>query len=267
MSSQVTRRPVARQAATRPGLLAALAARWQSLIGQGSRWLSVGIWLASGLALAVVLSGLNVLAKNWALETPIRRVQIAGDLVQTQRGELQAALERTVRGNFFTANLGELQTLAQRYPWVSQARVSRQWPDQVRVTLTEKQALAHWGNDGLVSRAGEVFRPQRVIGLAQLPQLDGPRAQARFVLQQYQAMDRVLSRVGLHIVSLQLTDRMSWLVRLEGGVEVLVDAQETLAKLERFTVLYDHQLAADIGSIARIDLRYRNGVAIGWRQG
>jgi len=60
---------------------------------------------------------------------------------------------------------------------------------------------------------------------------------------------------------------MSWLVKLEGGIEVLVDAQDTLAKLERFTVLYDRQLAADIGSIARIDLRYRNGVAIGWRQG
>lgn len=266
MSSQVTRRPVARQAAARPGLLAAMGARWQSLSLQGSRWLNAGLWLASGLALLVVISGLNVLARNWALETPIRRVQIAGDLVQTQRGELQAALERTVRGNFFTANLDELQVLAQRYPWVAQVRVSRQWPDQVRVTLTEKQALAHWGSDGLVSRAGEVFRPQRAIGLTRLPHLDGPRAQARFVLQQYQAMDRVLSRVGLHIESLQLTDRMSWLVMLEGGVEVLVDAQDTLAKLERFTVLYDRQLAADIGSIERIDLRYRNGVAIGWRQ-
>lgn len=267
MSSQVTRRPVARQAATRPGLLAALAARWQSLIGQGSRWLNALVLMTSCAALLVVAHALHVLATDWALETPIRRVEIAGNLAQTQRGELQAALERTVRGNFFTANLDELQVLAQRYPWVAQARVSRQWPDQVRVTLTEKQALAHWGKDGLVSRAGEVFRPQRIAGLAPLPHLDGPRAQARFVLQQYQAMDRVLSRVGLHIESLQLTDRMSWLVMLEGGVEVLVDAQDTLAKLERFTVLYDRQLAADIGSIARIDLRYRNGVAIGWRQG
>ena len=267
MSSQVTRRPVARQAAARPGLLAALRTRGQSLSWQGSRWLSVGLWLASALALMVVINGLNVLAKNWALETPIRRVEIAGDLVQTQRGELQAALERTVRGNFFSANLGELQTLAQRYPWVAEVSVSRQWPNQVRVTVTEKQALAHWGSDGLVSRAGDVFRPKRVIGLTELPHLDGPRAQASFVLEQYQAMDRILSRVGLHIESLRLTERMSWQVQLEGGIEVLVDAQDTLAKLERFTVLYDRQLAADIGSIARIDLRYRNGVAIGWRQG
>jgi len=135
------------------------------------------------------------------------------------------------------------------------------------VTLVEKRALAHWGDDGLVSSHGDVFRPQRVVGLGDLPRLDGPRAQSRFVLQQYQAMDRILHRVGLRIESLQLTSRMSWLLTLEGGVEVLVDAQDTLAKLERFTVLYDRQLAADIGSIARIDLRYRNGVAIGWRQG
>ena len=263
MSSQVTRRPVTRQAATRQGLL---AARWQSLSLQGSRWLNALVLLVSGAALLVVVHALNVLARDWALETPIRRVEIAGNLAQTQRGELKAALERTVRGNFFTVNLDELQVLAQRYPWVAQASVSREWPDQVRITLTEKQALAHWGKNGLVSSAGEVFRPQRVNGLAPLPHLDGPRAQARFVLSQYQAMDRVLSRVGLHIESLQLTDRMSWLIKLEGGIEVLVDAQDTLAKLERFTVLYDRQLAGDIGSIARIDLRYRNGVAIGWRQ-
>lgn len=267
MSSQVTRRPVARQAGARQGLRAALAARWQTLSAQGSRWVNALVLLVSALALLVVAHGLNVLAREWALETPIRRVEIAGTLAQTQRGELQVALERSVRGNFFTVNLDELQTVAQRYPWVAEARVSRQWPDQVRITLTEKQALAHWGKNGLVSTAGEVFRPQRIHGLAALPHLDGPRAQARFVLSQYQAMDRVLSRVGLHIESLQLTDRMSWLVRLEGGIEVLVDAQDTLAKLERFTVLYDRQLAADVGSIARIDLRYRNGVAIGWRQG
>jgi cell division protein FtsQ len=267
MSSQVTRRPIARPSAPRSGLWSAWVARAEGLGEQGSRALNVLVWVMSLSAVLVIGAGLQVMAKNWALETPIRHVEIAGDLVQTQREELLASLERTVRGNFFTANVSELQALAQRYPWVAQAQVSRQWPDNLRVTLVEKRALAHWGDDGLVSSHGDVFRPQRVMGLADLPRLDGPRAQSRFVLQQYQAMDRILHRVGLRIESLQLTGRMSWLLTLEGGVEVLVDAQDTLAKLERFTVLYDRQLAADIGSIARIDLRYRNGVAIGWRQG
>jgi cell division protein FtsQ len=96
--------------------------------------------------------------------------------------------------------------------------------------------------------------------------LAGPRAQARYVLQQYQAMDSLLRRVGLRIDALQLTSRMSWVLSLEGGVQVLVDGQDTLAKLERFTLLYDRQLASEVGSIASIDLRYRNGVAIGWRR-
>ena len=267
MSSQVTRRPIARPSTPRQGLWAALPLRGGRLAARGSPVSRVMLWRVSRTAVLVVGAGLQVMTKQWALETPIRHVHVTGELVQTQREALQAALERSVRGNFFTANVNELQALAQRYPWVAQARVSRQWPDGIRVTLVEKRALAHWGDNGLVSAAGEVFRPHHVVGLAELPHLAGPRAQSRFVLQQYQAMDKVLQRVGLHIESLQLTDRMSWLLTLEGGVEVLVDAQDTLAKLERFTVLYDRQLAADIGSIARVDLRYRNGVAIGWRQG
>lgn len=267
MSSQVTRRPIARTSAPRQGFWSALSTRCAHWADQGSTLLRGSVLVLSFAALLVIAAGMQVMATQWLQETPIRHVQVAGDLVQTQRGALQAALERQVRGNFFSANVRELQALAQRYPWVAEARVSRQWPDSIRVTLVEKRALAHWGDNGLVSVVGEVFRPQQVIGLTDLPRLIGPRAQSRFVLQQYQAMDRILQRVGLHIETLQLTDRMSWLLTLEGGVVVLVDAQDTLAKLERFTVLYDRQLAADIGSIARVDLRYRNGVAIGWRQG
>ncbi|PQA39801.1 cell division protein FtsQ/DivIB, partial [Amnimonas aquatica] len=153
-----------------------------------------------------------------------------------------------------------------RFPWVATARVSRQWPDAVRVEIEEKQAVARWGADGLVSRQGEVFRPRAARGTDMLPVLQAPRAQAGYVLQQYQAMDALLRRVGLRIHRLELTDRMSWVLTLDGSVRVLVDAQDTLAKLERFTLLYDRQLSNEVANIASIDLRYRNGVAIGWRR-
>lgn len=259
--SQATRRPISatpRQPASAP------AADRSEL---RARWLGRLLGAASLLSLGVMAAGTVTMVRDWQRATPIRHVDIGGGLDQVQKPELQAALERSVRGSFFSANLHELQGVALRFPWVASAQVSRQWPDGVRVVIEEKQAVARWGGDGLVSRQGEVFRPRLAHGTERLPVLAGPRAQARYVLEQYQAMDSVLRRVGLRIDALQLTERMSWVLDLEGGVRVLVDAQDTLAKLERFTVLYDRQLASDVGSIASIDLRYRNGVAIGWRHG
>lgn len=257
--SQATRRPIA---ATRKPAAAPAADR--AVVR--TRWLGRVLSMASLLSVAVVVAGTVTMVRDWQRATPIRHVDIGGTLTQVQRPELQAVLERTVRGSFFSTNLHEMQSAALRFPWVATAQVSRQWPDRVRVVIEEKQAVARWGSDGLVSRQGEVFRPRRASGTERLPMLAGPRAQARYVLQQYQAMDSLLRRVGLRIDALQLTSRMSWVLSLEGGVQVLVDAQDTLAKLERFTLLYDRQLASEVGSIASIDLRYRNGVAIGWRR-
>lgn len=256
--SQATRRPIA--ATRRP---ASAPAADKAVVP--TRWLSHLLTVASVLSVGVVVAGSVTMVRDWQRATPIRHVDIGGALEQVQRPELQAVLERTVRGSFFSANLHEMQSAALRFPWVASAQISRQWPDGVRVVIEEKQAVARWGNDGLVSRQGEVFRPRQAHDIERLPVLAGPRAQARYVLEQYQAMDGLLRRVGLRIEGLQLTDRMSWVLSLEGGVQVLVDAQDTLAKLERFTLLYDRQLASDVGSIASIDLRYRNGVAIGWR--
>ena len=255
--SRVTRRLPAARPADTAGAEASARVRW------GLRaWLLVSV-----LAVGVIGAGLVQMGRQWLAETPVRVVQILGDLLQTDRPALQSALDRTVRGNFFTVNLDDLATVARRFPWVADVSVSRRWPDAVAVAVSEKQAVARWAEDGLVSSTGEVFRPSAAKGVEQLPVLDGPRAQSLFILQNYRDMHAILERVGLRIQRLALTDRMSWEMTLEGGIHLFVDAEDTLAKLQRFTLLYDHQLAADIANIARVDLRYRNGVAIGWRHG
>lgn len=256
---QATRRPVATRAAPRAEVVDSASSR-------SARWLSRMMAVVSLASIVVMGMGVMHLVRDWQRETPIRSVQVEGQLAQLDRAGLQLALERSVRGNFFTVDLDALVQAARRFPWVASVQVSRVWPDSVHVEVVEKVAVARWGKNGLLTATGQVFRPQRATHVERLPVLSGQRAQSAFVLAQYQAMDSLLRPVGLSIERLHLTDRMSWVIGLEGGVEVLVDGQDSLAKLARFTVLYDRQLAADVASLARVDLRYRNGVAIGWRR-
>jgi cell division protein FtsQ len=246
--------------------------RWQRLLSwRPSLQLSAGlgrkiILTISVLAVVVVVVATSVIWRDWQQNTPIRTVTISGELYQLERKDLQVALERQVRGTFFSVDLDALQRTAKRYPWVDEVKVSRHWPDSVRLSIREKHAVARWQPSGLVSEDGSIFRPRSATGVSDLPLLSGPRAQSQFVLQRYQEMAAVLAKVGLRVQAVTLTDRMSWELMLNDGVKVLIDGQDTLAKLKRFTVLYERQLVGEIASIARVDLRYRNGVAIGWRQ-
>lgn len=232
-------------------------------VRRGWRWPDA----ASAAAVAMLVLCLLWLALSWQQGTAIRQVQLAGELHQTRVGELQDAVDAVVRGSFFSANLREVQQVAERHPWVAQVRVRRQWPDTLVVVVREHVPVARWGEQALVTADGVIFRPRQRHRLEGLPQLQGPREQVVELLAQHEAMSRLLRQVGLRIQRLTLTERRSWELTLEEGIRVLVDDEDTLAKLARFIVLYDRQLVHDMARIARIDLRYRNGVAVAWRPG
>ena len=98
-----------------------------------------------------------------------------------------------------------------------------------------------------------------------LPVLFGPSGKTVYVMEQYRAMNSILRGLGMRIVELRLTDRMSWFMRMDNGMRLVVDQADTIEKLQRFAYLYERQLKPDAENIASIDLRYRNGVAVGWR--
>ena len=95
--SRVTRRPYAASPADTAGAVASARVRW------GLRaWLLVSV-----LAVGVIGAGLVQMGRQWLTETPVRVVQILGDLLQTDRPALQSALDRTVRGRSEERRVGK----------------------------------------------------------------------------------------------------------------------------------------------------------------
>ncbi|NNM52356.1 MAG: FtsQ-type POTRA domain-containing protein [Pseudomonadales bacterium] len=195
----------------------------------------------------------------------VQSVRVHGDFRRLRRDELSALLAQSVHGSFMSVDLESVRQAAMASPWVEQARVSRIWPDSLDVQVRERQPVAHWGSKSYISSRGDVFTPSQVTLIQGLPILYGPADQASYVMEQYRAMNAILHPLGIHVQSLELTERMSWILQLDNGLQVKVDREDTLTKLQRFVLLYQRELASRQNQINSVDLRYHNGIAVAWK--
>ena len=151
-----------------------------------------------------------------------------------------------------------------------QRHLRRIWPDQVLIQLDEQLPVARWGNEALLNNQGQAFAPRELTHYENLPQLYGPQRAQPAVMQQYQLLSQLLRPLGFSVASLELRERGSWFlttgVNSTGqSIELLLGRDHVLEKMRRFVAIYETTLKPQIANIARIDLRYANGLAVGWR--
>lgn len=225
------------------------------------------------LLLVIAVAALGALWQSWDQLKPMLDRPIAQVLVESKLGkveadnqlELQQQLERFGEIRFLTANLTAMQQALEQLPWVDQARISRVWPDQLKVEVIEQQPIARWGTEQWLNSRGQVFRGAAREPEAGMPQLSGPDQTEEQVMQQYWSLTRVLRPLGHSIARLELRARGSWFVTTNTGLELLLGRDEVLEKMRRFTSIYELELKPRISQVARVDLRYANGLAVAWR--
>ncbi|WP_220125170.1 cell division protein FtsQ/DivIB, partial [Pseudomonas aeruginosa] len=72
--------------------------------------------------------------------------------------------------------------------------------------------------------------------------------------------------LGFSIARLEMSDRGGWALTTAQGVEIQIGRDHVVDKIRRFVSIYDKALKDQISNIARIDLRYPNGLAVAWRE-
>jgi len=225
----------------RPATLATI------LIGAGL--VLTGVWLRSGL----------IGAEQW----PVRWLDVEGELARTSASQIRSAALGPASGGFFAADLAEVRAEVEALPWVASAGVSRHWPDALRIAVTEHRPIARWNETALFSDRGEVFEAdgsQRMQGLARL---SGPEARRDEVLENWHVMRRSLAGVGQDLRELAVDQRGAWTAVLDNGMELKLGRELIDQRLGRFVQVHD-ELRSGPRRVARVDLRYTNGLAIRW---
>ncbi len=198
----------------------------------------------------------------------LNQVVVANPLDQVTEMQIEHAAKSSLAGNFFTVNLETVRNTFEKLPWVRHVAVRRLWPDGVEVAIEEHVAAARWrqsdGEARLVDTHGEVFAASTERD--DLPSLAGPADRAAQMLDRQRDFAKALAPLGRKPVTLLLTQREAWQVRLDDGLVLELgrdqDQHPLTDRLNRFVATYQ-QVQGRVGShIALIDMRYPNGFAL-----
>jgi cell division protein FtsQ len=230
------------------------------------------VWLRrlrAAVVLAMTVAGFYGAFKGIqaVLDQPVRNLVVEGTFQRVTAIQVEAAVADELDAGFLTLDLSALRARVEALDWVDRAKVGRRWPDTLIIRVTEHQAAARWGQNGLLNVRGELFTERSPHAFPELPSLAGPPGTERDVARRYLAVRGKLAEANLSLEKLELDERGSWRLVLGGGQEIRLGRRDIDERLYRFFEVVAPTLAGELRRIAYVDLRYTNGFAVGWRDG
>ncbi|MHA8115257.1 cell division protein FtsQ [Kosakonia cowanii] len=219
----------------------------------------------------VLVSGWIVL--GWmddAQRLPLSKLVLTGDRHYTRNDDIrQSILALGAPGTFMSQDVNIIQSQIERLPWIKQASVRKQWPDELKIHLVEYVPIARWNDQHMVDADGNAFSvPAERTSKQILPMLYGPEGSENEVLQGYRDMGQVLAKDKFTLKEAAMTARRSWQVTLSNDIKLNLGRGDTMKRLARFVELYpvlQQQAQTDGKGISYVDLRYDSGAAVGWK--
>lgn len=225
--------------------------------------------LSNAVPWALLLSVLGLGAAGviylprWLDAWPINQVKVQGVHTDVRQQQLSARLVNEFEGkNFFSVSLSSLRNQAFQMDWVEDVQVSRAWPDTLVLDVTEREPVAVWNDQQLISSKGVIFSAVKEYDVESLPRLYGDQRTAVDVMHYYHSMSQALQNLDRNISRLEVDSRLTAKLVLDDGLEVVVDREDFAYKLRRFGRLYQNVLAKDERKLQRVDLRYADGAAV-----
>ncbi len=222
-------------------------------------------WLIALLVVAASIGAGTLVLRMEPSLLPVRVVTVVGAVHRLSAPILARTVTEHLQSGILTQDLRVLKNAVEALPWVHSATLRRIWPDQIELSVTEHQPMARWGDNGLVTAEGVVFRPETDSLPPGLPRLVGDDSQAPKVAASYLDWRDRVAALGLRIVTLALDPRGAWTLNLANGLRLELGTERVEERLGRFIHTYPQLAAA--GRAELIDVRYTNGLAVRWAEG
>jgi len=196
---------------------------------------------------------------------PIRTIQLSGTFENLDQRAVETALQQYIGRGFFSFDIHELQQILQADSWTDSVSVRRIWPDKLRVMIEEKKPVARWDDEHLLSDSAKVYAAD-TRPFSHLPVVHAANHQPVWVLQQFYRLEARFNSVKEHLVALHADSRGALNIELINGLQIRLGRGNIDHKIDRLVNIYQQQILPRREKIQRLDLRYSNGFAVGWKK-
>ena len=246
----------------------------QTLMDQTKRLVAATNWsLLMGvsffcLTLLMTWQGAKLLTNYLATEqnSKLNKVLVHGEPVYTTEGEIVDKIKSLQVKTFFDVDVNVVKDKLLELPWVAQVSVRKQWPDTVRVYVTEHTAVAIWNQDLLLNTHGDIFQAPAEQFFNKLPMLYGPEGSENEAWKTFKTFKELLALHDIGLNSLALSERFSWRLWLNNGVKLNLGRKDIGIRVQRFIDLYPEIKNSSDKEVDSVDLRYDTGLAVSWLQ-
>ncbi|WP_223787576.1 cell division protein FtsQ/DivIB [Marinicella meishanensis] len=214
------------------------------------------------LLVVAMMSGL-IQSDRWR----ISQLEVAAEYQRITPEQLRLMVAKTPERSFFRLDAEQVKANIESMSWVRYAHVVKQWPDTLKITIKEHQAVAIWNGEDLLNQSGEVFKVDAVDHLKALPRIYGISEDSETTLQHFKRFNQLLKPVGYEISEARVNERGDWRLILRNGLEVLLGSEKHEARVLRLAETWDQLLATAERLPEKVDLRYSNGYVVKWRIG
>lgn len=198
---------------------------------------------------------------------PIKKVTIKGDYTEADQNHLQQLLMPYVKKSFFTVSVVTIERELENIDWIKNSQISMRWPDQIIITIQQREPLAHWNNDALISEDKKIFhRNLSSNNYKNLPYFFGADQHREIVISTYLTLQTQLTPLDLMVDKLSLNEQDVWQIELSNGIQLIMKKDQSMTPLQKFLQTYQQSLYKKAEDIDYVDLRYNNGFAVSWKK-
>jgi len=194
------------------------------------------------------------------LDRPIEIVHVGSDLTQVERKAVVSAVRSAIDGGILSTDIVDVAAALHNLSWPRSAQVRRVWPDKLEVDVTKVTLIARWQTDRYLTSTGSIVKVP--VPVNNLPLLDCAIATPVEAMEMYGMLRDIAAAQSLVLTELGQNRIGEWQIRFTSLLTVNLGAEKVVERMHRFAHTYRSAAALGTGTLAYVDTRYPNGVAI-----
>lgn len=168
--------------------------------------------------------------------------------------------------SYFKQDVKVLKDKIKSIPWVKNVFVRKIFPDILTIAVEDYEAVASWNDDFYLAQDGTVFRLNKSIKMKpnhSLPNLYGDD-NGSYVLDSWYKLKTKFKTLIDETASLKINSRQAYEIKLKDGILLRLGEGDIEHKIENYITIFPQIEIPKDKKIDYIDLRYKDGLAVGF---